>query len=486
MPLSVALLSSEATPLAKTGGLADVVTALAKYLHAAGHDVRVFLPCYSSIDRRQLLARALPGLTGVPLEFAGHRYTYTVYEARLPGADAPLLLIDCPVLYARGALYTQDVDEHLRFIVLTRASIEICQRMGWSPDILHCNDWHAGFAPLYLKSVYAWDRLFARTRSVLTIHNIGYHGRFAADLAGDVGLGDAAHLLHQDELRSGVVNTLRHGIMYADAVTTVSPTYAREILTPEYGMGLEDSLRARSDAVQGILNGVDYDEWDPRHDRYLPLHFDADSLDTKTRLKHDLQGRLGLRYTARSPLVGIVSRFTVQKGFDLLFDALPSALARRNFCFIALGSGDARYEQFFAHLQRRFPQRVVFHRGYSEELAHWIEAAADIFLMPSAYEPCGLNQMYSLRYGTPPVVRRTGGLADTVEPFDRKTRRGTGFLFDDFNAQALAAALRQALECWEDKEAWRALVQNGMAKDFSWTRQARQYVELYGRLAGRG
>jgi starch synthase len=485
MALPVALLSSEAAPLAKTGGLADVVAALAKYLHDAGHDVRVFMPAYSTLDRVAIGAQPLAGLADVPLEFAGHHYRYTVLQARLPGSGAPLLLIDCPVLYGRGSLYTEDVDEHLRFIAFTRASIETCQRLQWAPRILHCNDWHAGFGPLYLKSVYAWDRLFAGTRSVLTIHNIGYQGRFKAANAPDVGLGDAMHLLHQDELRAGVVNTLRHGIMYADAITTVSPTYAREILTSEFGMGLEDSLRARGADLVGILNGVDYDEWDPRHDRWLPLHFDAGSLEHKTRLKHDFLRRLGLHFTSRSPLAGIISRFATQKGLDLLFDVLPPLLARRNFCLVALGSGESRYEQFFANLQRRFPTRVFFHRGYSEELAHWIEACADIFLMPSLYEPCGLNQMYSLRYGTIPVVRRTGGLADSVEPVDAEQGTGTGIVFDDFNTEAMNGALNQALDLYAKPRLWRRFVQNAMAEDFSWNRRGAEYVALYERLAAR-
>lgn len=483
MPLPVALLSSEVAPLAKTGGLADVVAALAKYLHATGHDVRVFMPAYSTLDRAAAGAQPVAGLTDLPLEFGGHRYRYTVLSGTLPGGAAPLLLIDCPVLFGRATLYTQDVDEHLRFIAFTRAAIETCQRLQWAPRILHCNDWHTGFGPLYLKSVYAWDRLFAETRSVLTIHNIGYQGRFAAERVADVGLGDAVHLLHQDELRSGIVNTLRHGIMYADAVTTVSPTYAREILTSEFGMGLENSLRERGADLVGILNGVDYDEWDPRHDRWLPLHFDAASLENKTRLKHIFLRRLGLHFTSRSPLVGIVSRLTVQKGLELLFDVLPQVLARRNFCLVALGSGDSRYEEFFADLQRRFPTRVRFHGGYSEELAHWIEASADIFLMPSLYEPCGLNQMYSLRYGTIPVVRRTGGLADSVEMVDAEHGTGTGVVFEDFNTEAMHWALNAALDLYAKPRLWRRIVQNAMAQDFSWERRGAEYVALYERLA---
>src|SRR5262245_13428338 len=262
MPLNVCLIASEVAPLSKTGGLADVSGALTKFLHSAGHDVRLFTPLYSSIDRSKLSLRAVEFLQDATLELGPHRYRYSVLAGYLPGSTAPVYLLDCPVLYSRPTLYTYDVDEHLRFLVLTRAALECCQRMSWSPAIVHCNDWHTAFGPLFLKAVYDWDRLFANAKSVLTIHNIGYQGTFGAHAAGDVGLADKAYLLHQDDLRAGRVNPLRHGIMYADAITTVSPTHAREITTDEYGMGMQFDLRARSSALSGILNGVDYEDWD--------------------------------------------------------------------------------------------------------------------------------------------------------------------------------------------------------------------------------
>jgi starch synthase len=483
MTLKICLVGSEVAPFSKTGGLADVCGALTKFLHAAGHDVRVFTPLYSVIDRAAFEHRPVEGLQDVALEVGAHRYRYSVLAARVPGTGAQVHFIDCPVLYARAGIYTVDPDEHLRFIALTRAALECCQRMDFSPQILHAHDWHAAFAPLYLKALYESDRLFRRTRSVLTIHNIGYQGVFAASAVADVGLGARSDRLHQDDLRTGHINPLKHGIMYADAITTVSPTYAVEICTDEYGMGLQSVLRARSAALSGILNGVDYDEWDPRSDRYLPSHYDAAHLKTKAALKQEFLQRLKISVGAHAPLVGIVSRMAGQKGFDLMFDALPSALRARDFAFVCLGSGEPRYEEFFASLQQRFPGRVLFHRGYSDELAHWIEAASDLFLMPSLYEPCGLNQMYSLRYGTVPLVRRTGGLADTVEHYDRTTRRGTGIVFDDFSAAAFAQALDTALDLYKERAHWRQLVKNGMSQDFSWARQGGLYVELYERLA---
>lgn len=406
----------------------------------------------------------------------------SVYATQLPGSRALVHLLDCPPLYGRPTLYTTDPDEHLRFLAFTRAVFVCCQHMRWSPQILHCNDWHTGFAPLLLKAVYDWDALFTRTRSVLTIHNIGYQGVFPASAIGDLALGAKNHLLHQDDLRAGRINPLRHGIMYADAISTVSPTHAREICTDQYGMGLQDSLRARGSALTGILNGVDYDEWDPRHDPYLPRHYSPATLSVKEQLKQELIGRLQLEVAPVTPVAGIVSRLARQKGIDLMFDSLPQVLEWRNFAFVALGSGEPQYERFFEELQQQFPGRVAFRRGYDEPLAHWIEGACDMFLMPSAYEPCGLNQMYSLRYGTVPIVRRTGGLADSVIHYNPDTCQGTGILFNDFDSEALEWALNAALDLYAEKDHWQRMVRNGMACDFSWQRQGALYVELYNKV----
>jgi starch synthase len=484
MNLTVCLLASEVAPLSKTGGLADVSAALAKYLSSAGHDVRLFTPLYASIDRTRFPMQPVPGLQGLGLELGSHRYRFSVLSTPLPRSSATLYLIDCPVLYGRANLYTTDPDEHLRFLAFTRAVFSCCQHMKWAPQILHCNDWHTAFAPLFLKALYDWDALFAATRTVLTIHNIGYQGPFSSTALPDLGLGARSFLLHQDDLRAGTINPLKHGIMYADAITTVSPTHAREITTDQYGMGMQHVLRARGGALTGILNGVDYEEWDPRHDRYLPQHFDADSLEAKGELKAAFLKRLGLDAAPNVPLAGIVTRLASQKGIDLMFESLPEVLRWRELSFVALGSGDAPYEGFFERLQQEFPGRVVYRRGYDEELAHWIEAASDLFLMPSLYEPCGLNQMYSLRYGTVPIVRRTGGLADSVEPYDSHTGSGTGIVFQDFNSEALEWALNTALDLYADPAHWLRMVRNGMSRDFSWEHQGAQYVELYRKLLG--
>jgi len=483
--LSICLLASEVAPLSKTGGLADVAGALGKFLHAGGHDVRLVTPCYSSIDRAALGAQPVPGLTRVPLALGAHRYVFSVLTAPLPGSGAPLWLIDCPALYARASLYTSDPDEHLRFIALTRAALLSCARLGFAVDILHCNDWHTAFAPLYLRTSCRSEPQFAATRTVLTIHNIGYQGIFpAADIADLALTPDEQPLLHQDDLAAGRINALRHGILYADAITTVSPTHAREICSAEYGMGLEADLRARGAALSGILNGVDYDDWDPRRDRFLPTHYEAGNLAGKAQLKRAFLARSGLGIAPEVPLAGIVSRLAVQKGIELMFEVLPKVLSARPLALAALGSGEAKYESFFAGLARSFPGRVVFEAGYDEPQSHWIEAASDLFLMPSRYEPCGLNQMYSQRYGTVPVVRRTGGLADSVEHYDPATGVGTGVVFNDFDPPALEWALNFALDLYAQPAHWSRLRANGMARDFSWTHQGGEYLALYRRLRG--
>ena len=416
-----------------------------------------------------------------------HEFRFGVQTARVPDSDLWVYLVDCPALFDRPRIYSDAPDEHVRYLMLTRAAFECCQRMGFAPEIVHANDWHTAFAPLLLRTAYAWDTaIFGGARSVFTIHNIGYQGVFSAGQAGDLAPGVGIEALHQADLAAGRVNPMRHGVMYADAVTTVSPTYADEIRTPEGGHGLDGDLRARGAAVSGILNGVDYDEWNPATDRYIPFRYDVDDLSGKARNKEALLDLLRMPAPATTPLIGMVSRLTRQKGIDLLFDTLPEVLERGDVRLVALGSGEHHYEQFMHSLQECFPGRAVFYSGYSEELAHFIEAAADIFLMPSMYEPCGLNQMYSLKYGTVPIVRRTGGLADSVQHFDPATGKGTGIVFNDYDADGVRWALATALEWHGWPTVWRRLVQNGMRQDFSWDRQVDGYEELYRQLENRG
>jgi starch synthase len=483
MPLRICFIASELYPLAKTGGLADVAAALPRYLHGQGHDVRIFMPMYSSIGMAALNANPVHNVQNVELRLGAHTYWFSLLETRAPGSSVPVFLVHCPAAYDRPAIYTTNPDEHLRFLVLQRAALESCQRFAFAPDIVHCNDWHTGLVPMMLKSVYAWDRLFQRTRSVMSIHNIGYQGVFSANVSYDIG-GDVRHLMDPVTTARGEMNWLREGIRHADCVTTVSPTYAKEICTPEGGHGLDGVLRARPAGVIGILNGVDYSEWDPATDRYLKHHYTREDLTGKAANKASLLDWMNLPAPAGTPLMGIISRMTSQKGFDLLFDTLPETLSMRDLCLVALGSGEWRYEQFFTQLQQRFADRVVFHRGYHDELAHLIEAASDMFLMPSMYEPCGLNQMYSLKYGAVPIVRHTGGLADSVRMWNPQTREGTGIVFNDFDTGGVRWAIDTALDLYKDQDAWRQIVRNGMAQDYSWQQQGRKYVQMYEALLG--
>jgi starch synthase len=483
--LNICLASSELAPLAKTGGLADVSAALGAYLHRKGHDVRVLIPRYSRIDESALDIEPVAGLGDMTIEAGSRTIHYSIDRTTLPGSGLPVYLLNCPGFFGRDAIYTQDADEYLRFVLLSRAMLEMCQRMQFSPDIVHCNDWQTALLPLYLKTTYAWDSLFATARSVLTIHNIGYQGMFPSAVLGDLGLDGVEQHLHQDDLRDGVINFLKTGVLYADAITTVSPTYAREIMGEDYGMGLNYLLRERMSSVVGILNGVDYGEWSPETDPLIPANYSADDLTGKATCKKVLLAELGLDGNADRPLVGLVSRLVDQKGIDLIEEVMPWLLGERDVSFVALGSGEHRYEDFLARLQQAFPGRVCFYSGFSNRLAHWIEAGSDMFLMPSRYEPCGLNQMYSLRYGTVPIVRETGGLADSVEQADPRTGSGTGVLFRDYDAGGLAWAMHHSLELFANRKLWRKIMLNGMAKDFSWDRQGALYVNLFNRLLGR-
>jgi starch synthase len=484
MALRVGFVSAEIAPFAKTGGLGDVAAALPRYLHAAGHDVRVFMPLYGRVDLRGQPVVAVSFLQDVPLRMGGHDLTFSVVTAPLPGSDLPIHFVVCPALYGRQAIYANDGDEHLRFAFLSRAVLECCQRMGWAPDIVHANDWHTALLPLYLKTIYAWDRLFERTKTVLTLHNLAYQGTFPARVLRDLALDGVTSLLHQEQLAAGAVSFLTTGLLYAHAVTAVSETYAREIQTAEHGMGLDGLLRARRDSVYGIVNGVDTAIWSPERDPHIQRTYSATDLGGKRLCRAHLMTKFGLSDDARKPVVGIVSRLTGQKGFDLCERVLPWLLAQNRIRLVVLGSGSRPLAQMFASFAARWPRRAAFHEGYDDPLAHQIEAGADMFLMPSRFEPCGLNQMYSLAYGTVPIVRKTGGLADTVQPWHPRTGAGTGFVFEHYTEAGLRWAFGQALRAWSDATAWRKLMVAGMAQDFSWERQIQKYVALYRRLTG--
>jgi starch synthase len=478
----ICFLAAEISPFAKTGGLGDVASALVRQMSRRGHDVRVYVPLHAVMDLSGVERRPVENLRGLRVTVGTTEYRYDVHEARLPGSDEVWVnLVDCPAAFDRPYVYSDAPDEHQRFLLLTRAALECCQRTSFAPDIVHCNDWHTAFAPLLLKTAYAWDRLFAPVRSVITIHNIGYQGVFPPAPPSDSASASApAPAPGRPARRQGQRAQARHPLRRRDHHRQPDLRAGDHDAAVRHGPRRRAALSAPR-SLHGILNGVDYDDWDPRHDRYLPLPLRAGSLRQGRAGRGDARRCCACRRRERDALFGIVSRFTPQKGLDLLFDTLPALLERARPALVALGNGDARYE--VSSLDCRSASRgACLHRGYSDELAHWIEAASDAFLMPSLYEPCGLNQMYSLRYGTVPIVRRTGGLADSRAALRPATGTGTGVVFNDFDAGGLHWGVTTALEWFGWPSVWRRLVHNGMAQDFSWDTQAAEYERLYERL----
>jgi starch synthase len=468
------MVSSEATPFAKTGGLADVVGSLPAALKPQGWDAAVVLPRYGSIP----LGGARRVFDTLPIWFGPNRWDASVYLAVVGGV--PFYLVDCPPLYDRPGLYGEAGEEypdnHIRFAVLCRAALAI-YRYIFRAEIIHCHDWQAGLVPTYLNTVFALDPTFLGAKTLFTIHNLGYQGLFPAAALTDIGL-DASMMQPEALEYWRKISLIKGGLEFSHALNTVSPTYAREIQTPEYGLGLDGVLRRRASVLTGILNGVDYTEWDPETDPVIPANYSVEDLSGKTACKQGLLAEFGLPPEAvAAPLIGIVSRFTRQKGADLIA-AAGAELVAQGFYMVALGTGEPEYEDLFRGLAAAYPDRIAVRVAYDNALAHRIEAGADIFLMPSQYEPCGLNQIYSLRYGTVPVVRATGGLDDTI-------REDTGFKFQEYTAEAMLRALRAAGEAFLAPPRWTAMMRCGMQQDFSWRVSAAQYAALYGRLAGR-
>jgi starch synthase len=461
------MVASEAAPFAKTGGLADVMGSLPAALARLGDEVAVLLPRYRNI----VTAPADRIYENLAVRVGPRRFSVGIDQIVRQGVR--YLFADCPPLYDRAGIYNEAgvdyPDNHIRFAVLNQTAIEVARRI-FLPDVFHAHDWQAGLLPVLLRENFAGDPTFFGSRCILTIHNLGYQGNFPATALADLDL--PASSFHMEGLEFfGRLSFLKAGIVWADAVTTVSPTYAREIQTPEFGFGLEGLLRSRAAKLSGILNGVDYQEWNPETDRHLTANYSARDLSGKRAAKMALLDEMGLTPDADRPLLGIVSRFAHQKGMDLVAEVSADLLAE-NFAMATLGSGDAPLEAAFQALAASHPDRFAIRIGYDDPLAHRIEAGSDIFLMPSRYEPCGLNQIYSLRYGTVPVVHATGGLDDTVE-------KETGFKFTGLTAVNLADAIREALAAFADRKAWTARMRLGMAKDFSWDASAAQYQQLY-------
>lgn len=494
-PLKILMVTPEAVPFAKTGGLADVAGALPRELARLGHHVRLVIPRYGTIDSaayglRERRRFTVPTAAG-PVQAVIEQGRLS-HEGAGTGSDAAVQVLavrhdpyfDRPGLYQEaGVDYPDNVE---RFAFFCRAVMELVTVLGdderWSPDLLHAHDWQAALSVVYLRTLYAGAPAAAGLRSLFTVHNLGYQGIFPVSEYPKTGLGP--ELFTPDALEFfGSVNLLKGGLLFADFLNTVSPTYSREVQTSEFGFGLEGVMTARQGRLVGIVNGIDADVWNPATDPHVPHHYSVSDLSGKAACKTALQREMKLPVRT-VPLLGLVSRLTVQKGLDLVAQILPELMAL-DVQVVLLGAGDPAYEALFRSMQARYPDKVGLRIGFDEGLAHRVEAGSDLFLMPSRYEPCGLSQQYSLRYGAVPVVRRTGGLADTVVPYSplaAREGRVTGFAFTETTPEALLTTVLLALRVYRDQEEWRAIVQAGMRTDVSWARSARAYVDLYRRI----
>ncbi len=486
--LRILEVASEVAPYARTGGLGDVLGSLPKALAKLGHDIKVVMPLYGSIDTDtyQLTTTTLE----FPVEVAGKPRICRVAQLRDQKAKLDYYFLENAQYFGRKEFYLDPAtgkdfaDNDERFVFFSRAVLELAKRLKWSPDIVHAHDWQAALIPAYLRTKYAGEPTFVGAKSVLTIHNLGYQGLFPGKRFPLLGLPEKMFYAVTGPFEFfGKINFLKGGIATADWITTVSGRYAEEIQSdPEFGCGLEGVLKERSARVTGILNGVDYGIWSPSRDKHIPHHFTLSNLSGKRQNKIDLLRSAGLPLRDSAPLIGMVSRLTDQKGWDLVAEAADSLFAL-NLQMIVLGNGEAKYHELLKKLEKKFPDKVKAYLTFDDTLAHQIEAASDMFLMPSRWEPCGLNQMYSLKYGTVPIVREVGGLADTVVPYDPETKTGNGFLFAEYTAEAMLEAVTQAVTLFGRKRAWIQLMKSGMTADFSWDTSARKYSDLFLRMS---
>jgi len=483
--MKVAMLSSEIVPFAKTGGLADVAGALPKFLCRAGAEVRVITPLYRETKRKNLPLR--PVADAIELDWQGKKDRFSVVEHQEDGVT--YLFVERDEYFDRDFLYGTPQgdfpDNGERFAFFSKAALETLKFTGFRPDVVHAHDWQSAVTLAFLKFVYDRDPFFAYTRSLLTIHNLAYQGLFESDLLGRIGLPERLFNMENMEFY-GKVNFLKAGILYATAVNTVSKRYSQEIQTPEFGARLDGLLRGRSDTVFGILNGVDYAGWSPATDKFIARPFDPTYLDGKKECKRDVLQAFSLDVRqGDAPVVGMVSRLAGQKGFDILCETLDG-IFEAGARLLILGTGEEVYQKALLAAREKYPGSLGLKIAFDEALSHKIYAGCDMFLIPSRYEPCGLTQMYSLKYGTIPVVRSTGGLEDTIQEYNATSMTGNGFKFSEYSAPALLGALRKAVSIYRLPVRWRALIQKAMACDFSWDRSAREYIRLYQKLSALG
>ena len=491
--LKILMVFSEVAPFSKTGGLGDVGGALPKALKDLGHDVRIITPQYQSVNERKYILRDVIRLQNIPVALGSETLQVNVKSAFLPNSKVQVYFLDYKPFFFRKGLYVDPrngkdyPDNDKRFILFCKGVLETLSKLHWQPDVVHCNDWQTGLVPFFLKTLYKGNPFFSNTHSLFTVHNFAYQGNFPPSSLplmgydGSLGLEESGLELYRQ------CSFLKAGVVHSDVLTTVSETYSREVQgSHAFGFGLEKALRARRSTFFGIVNGIDSGTWNPETDPFLPERYGINGLEGKRIAKRTLLERFGLPVHERIPVVAMVSRLTEQKGMDLVQHAFARILDQGVY-FILLGVGDDVYHRFFKQVQKKYPKKVGVSLTFDDPLSHLVIAGADIFLMPSKVEPCGLTQLYSLKYGTVPVVSAVGGLADTVEPFKVKAEKGTGFVFGRPDTASMLTALKQAVRTYADPVKWMKLQKNGMRKDFSWAVSAKRYIQLYGKCqAARG
>ncbi len=495
MPLGkkykILFVTSEVYPFIKTGGLADVASTLPQKLQEMGHQVRIVVPKYGAIDERKFKIHEVVRLKDLKLNIDEKEVVFSLRSSFLisPKTRVQIYFLDNQEYFGnRHSLYNDPLtgedypDNDERFILLARSVLDLIQKLGWVPDVIHCNDWQCGLIPVYLKTMFKNDPIFARIKTLFTIHNLSFQGIFPKTTFSKTGLPKELNG-EKGILQKGNVNFLKSGLLYADMINTVSETYAKEICSNgEYGFGLEDVLSKRKKDLYGIVNGIDDTIWHPEIDTKIAQKYSAQNLELKKENKKALADNFNFTYKEKLPVIGMISRLYENKGMDLIEKAFPE-LMKMDIHLVLLGTGDKKYQKFFTSMASKYHNKFSCYIGFDDELAHLIEAGSDIFLMPSKFEPCGLNQMYSLVYGAVPIVRKTGGLADTVQKFNPKNKTGNGFVFEKYSAKEMLGELKQAMKIYSsDYETWQIIMRNGMKLDFSWLNSTKKYVDLYKKL----
>ena len=480
--------ASEVSPFAKTGGLGDVTGAFPKELKNKNHEVRVIMPKYKTINERKYILREVIRLKDIPVTINGVTKTINVKSAFLPDSKVQIYFIEIPEFFGRNGIYTDQAtgkdfeDNAQRYAYFCKGALETLKILSWRPDIIHCNDWQSALVPIYLKSLYQEDEFLGGIKSVYTIHNLAYQGSFDKSLAPALDLDES--LVSDDGTvgHNGQINLMKGAIKNADWVTTVSKSYAAEISSDEkYGYGLQHLLKAKKNKFSGIINGVDYNVWSPENDKFIPFKFSAEKMEGKEQNKQAVLTRVNIPYDQKIPVLGMISRVVEQKGYKILLETMDELMGL-DVQVIILGTGDKELEKELKKYQAKYPGKISINAAFDETLAHMVEAGSDMFLMPSAFEPCGMNQMYSLKYGTLPIVYKTGGLADTISELNIEEKTGNGIMFDKFTGKELLRAIKRALKYYKKTDVWEELRLRLMEQDYSWEKPAEEFIEIYNTL----